>query len=57
MTEQQETKKEVPKKKRKSLLHNPDRARTRKNLKRKMKREMAPEIKKIKSTSLDEVLK
>jgi hypothetical protein len=57
MTEQQETKKEVPKKKRKSLLHNPDRARTRKNLKTKMKREMAPEIKKIKSTSLDEVLK
>jgi hypothetical protein len=57
MSEQQETKKEVPKKKRKSLLHNPDRARTRKNLKTKMKREMAPEIKKIKSTSLDEVLK
>jgi len=57
MSEQQETKKEVPKKKKKSLLHNPDRARTRKNLKTKMKREMAPEIKKIKSTSLDEVLK
>ena len=53
MTEQQETKKEVPKKKRKSLLHNPDRAKTRNNLKRKMKREMAPEIKKVKPTSLE----
>lgn len=57
MSEQEETKKEVPKKKRKSLLHNPDRAKTKKNLKRKMKREMAPEIKKTKPTSLDEVLK
>jgi len=57
MTEQQETKKEVPKKKRKSLLHNPDRAKLRKASKTKMKRKMAPEIKKTSPTTLEEVFK
>jgi hypothetical protein len=57
MTEQQETIKEVPKKKKKSLLHNPDRIRVRKNLKSKMKAKIAPEIKKTKPTTLEEVLK
>jgi len=57
MSEQEETKKEVPKKKRKSLLHNPDRVKARKESKKRMKQKMTPEIKKTTPTSLKEVLK
>ena len=57
MTEQQEAKKKIPKKERKSLLHNPDRAKVRKESKKRMKEKMAPETKNVTPTRLEEVLK
>ena len=56
MKEQQEAK-EVHKNKRKSLLHNPDRTKLRKESKQRMKEKMAPEIQKTTPTRLEEVLK
>ena len=44
-------------KKKKSLLHNPDRVKARKESRKKMKEKIAPEIKKVKSISLEEVLR
>ena len=48
---------EQPKKRGKSLLRNPDRAKIRKESKRKMKAKMAPEVKDATPTRLEEVLK
>lgn len=56
MSGQEETKKEVPKPS-KSLLRNSDRAKIRKESRKRMKAKMAPEVKELTSTRLDEVLK